>query len=76
MTFNKISAPSVREIFVRQIENKILSGELKPGDKLPPARELCTIMGVSLATEHMLPITSPTETRRHFFRSSAITAAR
>ena len=48
MTFNKISAPSVREIFVRQIENKILSGELKPGDKLPPARELCTIMGVSL----------------------------
>lgn len=48
MTFNKINAPSVREIFVRQIENKILSGELKPGDKLPPARELCTIMGVSL----------------------------
>lgn len=38
MTFNKINAPSVREIFVRQIENKILSGELKPGDKLPPAR--------------------------------------
>ena len=48
MTFNKVNAPSVREIFVRQIENKILSGELKPGDKLPPARELCMIMGVSL----------------------------
>ena len=48
MNFDKISTLSVRETFVREIENKILSGELKPGDKLPPARELCKIMGVSL----------------------------
>lgn len=48
MAFKKISVPSVRETFVREIENKILSGELKIGDKLPPARELCSIMGVSL----------------------------
>lgn len=48
MSFDKISTLSVREAFVREIENKILSGELKPGDKLPPARELCKIMGVSL----------------------------
>lgn len=48
MSFNKINAPSVRETFVREIENKILSGELKPGDKLPPARQLCKLMGVSL----------------------------
>lgn len=48
MGFDKISTLSVREAFVREIENKILSGELKPGDKLPPARELCKIMGVSL----------------------------
>lgn len=48
MSFDKISTLSVRETFVREIENKILSGELKPGDKLPPARELCKIMGVSL----------------------------
>ena len=48
MSFEKISTLSVREAFVREIENKILSGELKPGDKLPPARELCKIMGVSL----------------------------
>lgn len=38
MSFDKISTLSVRETFVREIENKILSGELKPGDKLPPAR--------------------------------------
>lgn len=48
MAFEKITVPSVRETFVREIENKILSGELKVGDKLPPARELCSIMGVSL----------------------------
>lgn len=50
MSFEKISVPTVREEFVRSIENKILSGELKPGDKLPPARELCGLMGVSLTT--------------------------
>ena len=32
MSFDKISTLSVRETFVREIENKILSGELKPGD--------------------------------------------
>ena len=39
---------SVRESFVRKLENKIISGQLKPGDKLPPAKELCALMGVSL----------------------------
>lgn len=48
MKFDKIKAPTVRESFVRELENKILSGELKPGDKLPPAKELCELMGVSL----------------------------
>ena len=47
MNLNKIS---VREEFVRAIENKILSGELKIGDRLPSARELCTMMGVSLTS--------------------------
>ena len=30
MSFDKISTLSVRETFVREIENKILSGELHP----------------------------------------------
>lgn len=50
MSFEKVSVPSVREQFVRDIENMILSGELAIGQKLPPARELCTLMGVSLTT--------------------------
>ena len=50
MIFDKISVTSVREEFVRAIENKILSGELKVGDRLPSARELCTMMGVSLTS--------------------------
>ena len=39
---------SVRESFIRHIESRILSGELKAGDQLPTARELCTQMGISL----------------------------
>lgn len=50
MNSDKNAAPSVREEFVRAIENQILSGELKIGERLPPARELCTMMGVSLTS--------------------------
>ncbi len=48
MAFEKLNTLSVRENFVRTIENKILSGELQIGQRLPTARELCSQMGVSL----------------------------
>lgn len=48
MAFEKLNTLSVRENFVRTIENKILSGELAIGQRLPTARELCSQMGVSL----------------------------
>lgn len=48
MKMNKQDKPSVRETFVREIENRILSGELRPGERLPTSRELCAKMGVSL----------------------------
>ena len=47
MGFNKIAALSLTDLFVQQIENMILSGELKAGERLPPARELSARMGVS-----------------------------
>ena len=45
--FGKISAPSLKEICVQERLAKILSGELKPGDRLPPERELAEVMGIS-----------------------------
>lgn len=45
--FGKISAPSLKEICVRTILTKILSGELKPGERLPAERELAEAMGIS-----------------------------
>ncbi len=49
MQFQKISAPSLKELFVEQLEGKILSGELPIGSKLPSERELATSMQVSRA---------------------------
>ena len=47
MGFTKITALSFTDLFVQQIENLILSGELAVGEQLPPARELSVKMGVS-----------------------------
>ena len=47
MGFTKITTLSLTDLFVQQIENMILSGELAIGERLPPARELSTKMGVS-----------------------------
>ena len=33
--------------FINAMQAKILSGELKPGDRLPPERELAQQMGIS-----------------------------
>lgn len=49
MEFNKIQTPSLKELFITQIENRIISGELEIGQKLPPERELSRQMGVSRA---------------------------
>lgn len=47
MGFTKITSVSLTELFVQQVENMILSGELSVGERLPPARELSVRMGVS-----------------------------
>lgn len=47
MGFSKINTMSLTDLFVQQVENMILSGELNVGEQLPSARELCVKMGVS-----------------------------
>lgn len=49
MEFQKISSPSLKELFVQQIEHLILSGQLKIGEKLPSERQLAEMMKVSRA---------------------------
>ncbi len=49
MAFRKLTTPSLKEVFVQEVENMILSGELKIGDKLPSERELVESTGVSLS---------------------------
>ncbi len=49
MEFQKISSPSLRELFVEQVQHMILSGKLKIGEKLPPERQLAQKMQVSRA---------------------------
>ncbi|TAH56549.1 MAG: FadR family transcriptional regulator, partial [Methanosarcina mazei] len=45
--FQKLKAESLKDLFVKEMEAKIISGELKPGDRLPPEREIAARMGIS-----------------------------
>lgn len=49
MNFEKLSAPSLKDLFVSQIRSSILSGDLPVGSKLPPEREIASRMQVSRA---------------------------
>ena len=49
MEFEKIYAPSLKDLFIQQLQDMILSGELPMGSRLPSERELCQQMGVSRA---------------------------
>ncbi len=45
--FSKLNTPTLKETCTQAIVTKIISGELKPGDRLPPERELAGMLGVS-----------------------------
>ncbi len=47
MAFKKLNAPTLKELFIQEIETMILSGELPIGSKLPPERELAQTMQIS-----------------------------
>lgn len=52
MNFKEIKALSIKELFISQLEEMILSGELKPGDRLPSERELADEMNISKTIVH------------------------
>lgn len=47
MPQNKLQLPRVSDAVAAALERRILEGSLKPGDRLPPERELATEFGVS-----------------------------
>lgn len=47
MEFKKLSAPTLKELFIEQLETLILSGKLQIGEKLPSERELAASMQIS-----------------------------
>lgn len=49
MEFSKLSAPTLKELFVKELESMILSGRLAVNTQLPPERELAASMQVSRA---------------------------
>lgn len=49
MGFTKLSAPSLKDLFIQQLQTMILSGELPVGTRLPAERELAEQMQVSRA---------------------------
>ena len=49
MALRELISPSLTDLFVREIEGMILSGELQVGQRLPTEREMAAKMKVSLA---------------------------
>lgn len=52
-TFQPITIPTIREQFIEQVANSILSGALAPGEKLPTEREIAEQMGISKGIVHL-----------------------
>lgn len=47
MAFDRVKSPKISDTIVRQLESLILEGTLKPGERLPPERELALRLDVS-----------------------------
>ncbi|SKA05625.1 transcriptional regulator, GntR family [Oceanospirillum multiglobuliferum] len=46
-SYNRVKQPKISDIIMQQLESMILEGTLKPGQKLPPERELAAQFEVS-----------------------------
>ena len=52
MPYSKIEIPQPRELFIREIEDQIISGKLSVGEKLPTERELEAETGIKQSVIH------------------------
>lgn len=52
MEYKKLQAPTLKDLFIQEIESKILSGELEIGEQLLTERELAEVMGISRNIVH------------------------
>lgn len=52
MEYKKLQAPTLKDLFIQEIEAKILSGELEIGEQLLTERELADVMGISRNIVH------------------------
>lgn len=52
MEIGIIEAPTVKQLFIEKIAGLIISGQLKPGDKLPSERELASQARISKSAVH------------------------
>lgn len=50
MNFDRVNRLSVPEEIIENVKEKIISGELNPGDKLPPETKLAEMFGVGRGT--------------------------
>lgn len=48
--FGRVKKPQLYELIIQELEDAMLEGKLKCGDRLPPERELCEQLGVSRAS--------------------------
>ena len=42
MAYQRVKQPKISDVIMAQLEAMILEGSLKPGQRLPPERELAT----------------------------------
>jgi len=52
MEFKEIASPTIKELFIQEIENMILSGRMQVGTAFPTERELAAKMRISRSIVH------------------------
>lgn len=79
MAYSKIRQPKLSDVIEQQLERLILEGTLRPGQKLPPERELAVQFDVSRpslreAIQRLEARVTPAPSGRRHFRAATTLA--